>query len=135
MMGLKPIFVTKQFNYGSTVELLLALLDATDQPVAGQTPTIYIRRVSDGFFFDGAAFVDTVGVPTPLSFTEIGTPAPGLYAYSFADPGPVVPTPPATQLVRDKYQLRYANTGSPAGQTWEVVEFLRELRDINTQGS
>ncbi|MCK5601177.1 hypothetical protein KAR91_04885 [Candidatus Pacearchaeota archaeon] len=136
MMGLKPIFVTKQFNYESTVEFLLALLDnVTNLPVASQTPDIYVRRASDGFFFDGAVFVDTSGVPTALALTEIGTSAPGLYLYSYVDPGPVVPTPPTLQLTRDKYQFRYVNTGSPAGETWEVVEFLRELRDINTQGS
>ena len=57
------------------------------------------------------------------------------YSYSFVDPGPIIPVAPIIQLVRDKYQIRYANTGSPAGETWEVVEFLRELRDIKTQGS
>ncbi|MGW8177917.1 MAG: hypothetical protein ACWGQW_03870 [bacterium] len=134
---LQVVADTKKHLYESTVEILLSIInETTGAPVTAQSPTVEIRRVSDGYFFDGAAFVDTLGVPTPLAMSEIGAiAAPGLYSYSLVDPGPEPTASP--QPVRDKYQLRFANAGAPptGGSLWDVREFAKELRDFNTQGS
>lgn len=138
-MALAVITAKREHLFNSTVVFLLSIINETSgAAVTGQSPTIAIRRASDGFFFNGTAFVDTLGVPTPLALTEIGsTIAPGLYLYSFVDPGPIVPTPPTLQLTKDTYQLNFINAGAPptGGMIWDVREFSRELRDFNTQGS
>ena len=125
--------------FSSTVNLYLSLVnDTTGAPIVGQTPTVAIRRASDGFFFNGTVFIDTSGVPTNLSMVEVGAIAiAGLYRYSFTDPGPIVPTPPTPQLTKDTYELRYVNTGAPptGGTMHDVIGVARQLRDINTQGS
>lgn len=130
-MSLHVLSESQQLLYESTTRMVL-FIEAAGVPRVAQTPVVYIRRASDGFFFDGAAFVDTVGVPTMLSMVEVGTPAPGLYEYSLVDPGPLVPTPPALQLTKDLYEFRFVNV---AETMFDVREFGRELRDINTQGS
>lgn len=137
-MGMHVHASTKEHLFSSSVSLYLSILDSNEQPVTGESPTIAIRRSSDGFFFDGTNFVDTSGVPTNLSLTEIDTTAvPGLYKYSLSDPGPVVPSPPAIQLSKDIYEIRFANSGTPpvGGVLYDVRRFSRQLRDINTQGS
>lgn len=134
---LQVIAETKKHLYQSTVDILLSVInETTGAPVTSQSPTIEIRRMSDGYFFDGAAFVDTLGVPTSLTMSEINTiAAPGLYSYSLVDPGPEPTASP--QPVKDRYQLRFVNTGVPptGGSLWDVREFAKELRDFNTQGS
>ena len=113
---------------GSVVQLFLGITDAAQTPITGQTPTVSVRRASDGFFFSGTAFVNTSGVPTSLSMTEIGTAAPGLYSYQFTNPALLQP------INNDIYQIHYINAGVPAGQVWEARAVKRALRDVNTQG-
>lgn len=138
-MALKVVAAARQHLFGSTVNLYLSLVnESSGSPVTGQTPTIAIRRASDGFFFNGTAFVNTGGTPTNLSMAEVGaTPAPGLYKYSFVDPGPVVPVSPTPQLTKDTYELRFVNVGGPptGGTALDIIAMSRQLRDINTQGS
>jgi hypothetical protein len=131
-MSLHVLSETKQHLFESTTRVVL-YIETAGAPQTGQTPGIYIKRVSDGFFFDGAAFVDTAGTPTLLAMAEVGaTPSPGLYDYSLVDPGPLVPTPPTLQLSKDSYELRFVNG---AETVYDLRELSRELRDINTQGS
>lgn len=138
-MSLNIETAVKQHFFGSIIDLYLFILDDSNgTPVTGQSPTVAVRRASDGFFFDGSAFVDTSGVPTNLSMSEVGAVAvPGLYLLSITDPGPVIPTPPAVQLSKDKYELRFVNSGAPpaGGTMYDIREISRQLRDINTQGS
>lgn len=130
-MSLHILFENKQLLYESTNRIVL-FVESAGVPQTAQSPVIYIRRVSDGFFFDGVAFVDTLGVPTTLNMVEVGTPAPGLYDYYLVDPGPIVPVTPALQLTKDSYELRLVNVTETM---FDIREFGRELRDINTQGS
>lgn len=134
---LQVVTETRKHLYESTIEILLSIInETTGSPVTGQSPTVSIRRISDGYFFDGADFVDTLGIPTSLTMTEIdATATPGLYSYSFVDPGPELTASP--QPIRDIYQLRFINSGAPptGGSLWDVREFTKELRDFNTQGS
>lgn len=131
-MSIHILAETKQHLFESTNRLVI-YIEGAGSPQIGQVPSVYIRRVSDGFFFSGTDFVDTAGVPTSLTMTEVGnTVAPGLYDYSFVDPGPLVPVPPALQLSKDLYEFRFVNTTETV---YDLREFSRELRDINTQGS
>ncbi len=120
---IKPILVS------STTTLYLGIVDASQAPIAAQTPTVSIRRKSDGFFFNDTAFVDTSGIPTQIAMTEIGTAVPGLYFYDYVDPGLISP------LSTDVYQIRYNNAGTPSGDLYDIRDAERALRDINTQGS
>lgn len=128
----------REHYFNSLVLVYLSLVNSTSgAPITGIVPNAFIRRMSDGFFFDGSAFLNTAGTPTSLNFVEISTvAAPGLYVYSFTDPGPLVPTPPAIQLQSDKYEIRTVVPGSaPLGGTlWDVRKISRRLRDVNTQG-
>jgi hypothetical protein len=130
-MSLHVLSENKQHLFESTNRFVL-FIESSGVPQTAQTPTIYIRRVSDGFFFNGTTFVDTLGVPTLISLNEVGTMAPGLYDYIFVDPGPVIPILPAIQLYKDSYELRFVNA---LEVMYDLREFSRELRDINTQGS
>ncbi len=114
---------------GSAHKVYLSIVDINQAAVTGQFPTVAIRRESDGFFFNGTAFIDTTGTPTILNMPEIGaTSAPGLYVYSFTDPGLL------GALTKDRYQFAYSNAGTPTGTAWEVLVVDKALRDINTQG-
>lgn len=133
-MPFKFITANQMPNSGSIITIYLAITDGSDDPVTGLSPSIAVRRASDGFFLNGlgaGAFVDTSGTPTLLSMTEVGaTAAPGLYVASFTDPGLVAP------LTNDIYEIRMIEvTGPPTGTVWDVIQVMRELRDINTQGS
>ena len=130
-MGLKNIRAVSAILASSTTTLYLSIVDASQIPSTGETPDIYIRRLSDGFFFDGAAFVDTSDVPTALAMTETGaTIVPGLYYYSLVDPGLIQP------LAEDEYQLRYVNVGGTVnGTDLDAMLVKLSLRDINTQGT
>jgi len=131
-MSLHVLAETKKHLFESTNRIVL-FIEVAGLPQVTQPPAIYIRRVSDGFFFDNTAFVDTTGIPTLLAMTEVGaTAAPGLYDYSLVDPGPLVPVPPTPQLSKDLYEFRFVNGTETA---YNLREFGRELRDINTQGS
>jgi len=130
-MSVHVLSATRQHLFESTNRILV-YIESVGVPQIGQTPTLYIRRVSDGFFFNGATFVDTAGVPTALSLTEVGTMSPGLYDFSLVDPGPIVPASPTPQLPKDEYELRVVNLTETM---YDLREFSRELRDINTQGS
>lgn len=125
---LKPDVGNNKIIATSTTKLYVGIFDASDATVTAQSPTVSVRRDSDGFFFNGTVFVDTSGVPTPLAMTEIGAAAPGLYTYSLVDPGLLAP------LAKDEYQIRYINSGAPTGELWDVREVEKALRDINTQG-
>lgn len=112
----------------STVSLYLAIQDASQVMVTGESPTVSIRRVSDGYFFNGTSFVDTSGVPTQLAMSEVSaSSAPGLYAYNLVDPGLS-----SASIFKDVYQIRYVNTTT---ELWDVRDIELKLRDINTQGS
>lgn len=130
-MSIHVLSPTKQHLFESTNRILI-FIEAAGTPQIGQTPSLYIRRVSDGFFFNGASFINTAGVPTALSMLEIGTMAPGIYSFILIDPGPIVPVSPTPQLVKDEYEIRFVNLTETM---FDVREFSRELRDINTQGS
>jgi len=138
-MGLEVKSESNKHLFGSTVKYYLSIIDSTTgSPVTAQSPTVAIRRESDGFFFDGSVFVDTLGTPTNLAMSEVGaTSNPGLYVYTMLDPGPVIPAPPTLQLSKDLYELRFVNAGAPpsGGTMHSVREFSKQLRDINTQGS
>lgn len=133
-MTLRIITANRMPFAGSSITLYLELLDGSDNPATGLSPSIAVRRNSDGFFLNGlgaGAFVDTSGTPTLLSWTEIGaTAAPGLYTATFTDPGLVAP------LVEDMYEIRAIETvGPPTGTVWTTLRIMRQLKDINTQGS
>ena len=138
-MSLTIISATNSHLFNAIVDMYLSIVnDTTGVSITGESPTLSIRRSSDGFFFDGAAFVDTSGTPTVLNMSEIdATAAPGLYVYTFNDPGPIVPTLPTLQLSEDIYEVNFINSGAPpaGGSMWSVRKFTRQLRDINTQGS
>lgn len=138
-MGLHSAIATKTYLFSSAFNLYLSLVnDTTGAPVTGQSPTIAIRRVSDGFFFNGTAFINTSGTPTNIAMTEVSAVSnAGLYRYTMTDPGPIVPTPPALQIPNDIYELRYVASGSPpvGGTMHEIISVHRKLRDVNTQGS
>lgn len=130
-MSIHILAATKQHLFEST-QYLFIYLESGGSPLVGQTPTIQIRRISDLQFFDDntSDFTSVTGVP--IALTEVGPTAPGLYFYLFADPGPLVPTPPALQLSKDNYMLGFLNV---AEVMYDMREYSRELRDINTQGS
>lgn len=124
-----PQTIIKPILTNSTTRLYLGIVNASQAPVTTQTPTVSIRRDSDGFFFNGTIYVNTSGVPTQLAMTETGTPAPGLYFFDYVDPGLLSP------LSIDVYQIRYNSTGTPSGDLYDIRDAERALRDINTQGS
>jgi hypothetical protein len=114
---------------GVPTRLYFGIYDASGMTVPGQFPTISIRRVSDGWFFNGTGFVNTSGTPSQLAMTEIGAPTPGLYLYIFTSPSLIAP------LAQDTYEIRYRNTGTPTGESWEIRNVANRLLDINVAGA
>jgi len=93
----------QRFSRGSTARLFLEILAAG----AGQTnesPTIAIRRLSDGLWFDGAAFVPTL---QSNAVEELDAPnLPGLYFFDFDHA--------LDTTASNEFMVRFANTGANA---------------------
>lgn len=125
---------------GSTAPLYLSIVDGTTGlGVTGQTPTVSILcsapgSSQDGFAFNGTNFVSSTS-PIHLSMTQVNaTLCPGLYVYDLVDPGFPAVVSPAVPITSAIYQIRYNNTGSNAGDAYEIRKFVLQLRHVELIG-
>lgn len=104
---------------GSPITLAMDLQLYTGAGSTGQTPTVALRRVTDGYYLD---FADNTwkasGWTTRLKpLTEVSpTNAPGVYQYVLATSSIIT--------TEGDYIAEYANTGTPAGICAETYSFV-----------
>jgi hypothetical protein len=97
----------------ASIRLQLDLVNTDGSGATAKTPQVSIRRASDGYYWNGSAFVSG---QTWLNMTEVdATNEPGQYAYAFANPGTVA-----------SYRVYFRHTAAPVGFASELHSVVAE---------
>jgi hypothetical protein len=97
----------------ASIRLQLDLVNTDGSAATAKTPQVSIRRASDGYYWNGSAFVSG---QTWLAMTEVdATNEPGQYAYVFPNPGTVA-----------SYRVYFRHTAAPVGFASELHSVVAE---------
>lgn len=98
----------------TTIRLALDLANADGTGATGKSPQVAIQRVSDGFYWTGAAFASGI---TQLAMTEVSaSDQPGHYEYAFTQPQAVA-----------TYRVYLRHTSAPVGFDTELHDVLETV--------
>lgn len=104
-------------NIGENYQLVYHVLDVSGNHVTGETVTLAIKKISNGYWFDfdDSTFKNTGWTSKTTNLTEDSTD--GFYYYTF--------TPPGSETAVDEYQFLVDNASATYGDHQsETVQYL-----------